>query len=80
MKIVTEEIVKYLFAQSPVDFHEVGQAVKILHIRDQVGLLGFLRLLAGIVKPEEAALLNRHRDKLSDLLYVRETKKTSELD
>lgn len=56
---ITEKVVEDPLAESPVDLHEVGQAVEILHARDPVWFDWFLRLLAGIVEPEEAALLRQ---------------------
>lgn len=53
---ITKEVVENPFTESPVDFHEVCQAIEILPARDPVWFLRFFGLLAGIVKPEEAAL------------------------
>lgn len=55
----TKEVVENPFTESPVDFHEVCKTIEILSARDPVWLFYFFRLLAWIVKAEEAALLVR---------------------
>lgn len=56
LKVFTKEVVENLFTESPVDFHEVGQTIKILSARDPVRFFCFFGLLTRIVKAKEAAL------------------------
>lgn len=55
--LFTKEVFKNVFTETPVDFHEVRQAVEILLTRDPVRFLCLFCLLARVVEPEEGALM-----------------------
>lgn len=60
--LFTKEVVEDCFTESPVDFHEISQAIKILSGRDPVGFLSLLRLLTRIIESEEASLRGERGD------------------
>lgn len=61
-KLFTKEVVEDPFADSPVYFHEVSQAIKILSGRYPVRFLRFFCLLTGIIKPKKAALWGNRKE------------------